>query len=157
VCGYVLCRRLLPLLITIGFQMCIMRDVEKLIGWKRIGVIYIISGIAGSLSSAIFLPYHPEVIYLSTCCSLLSANSVRPWGRRGYVIRFVVILYIHVDKVSVSTVTLLHGHQEGCLAHTRIDASHPQNSFSGTHRGSNWWESSQQRMYLLKLVLLAVA
>jgi len=50
-----------PLLITIGFQMCIMRDVEKLIGWLRLGVIYIVSGIAGSLSSAIFLPYHPEV------------------------------------------------------------------------------------------------
>jgi len=68
--------RLLPLLITIIFQMCIMRDVEKLIGWLRIGIIYIISGIAGSLSSAIFLPYHPEVSCLSACCSALSVNSV---------------------------------------------------------------------------------
>jgi len=56
---------LIPLLITIGFQMFIMRDVEKLIGWMRIGMIYIVSGIAGSLSSAIFLPYHPEVSHLS--------------------------------------------------------------------------------------------
>jgi len=53
--------RLIPLLITIGFQMFIMRDIEKMMGWMRIGLIYMISGIAGSLCSAIFLPYHPEV------------------------------------------------------------------------------------------------
>jgi len=53
--------RMIPLLITIGFQLFIMRDVEKMIGWLHIGIIYIVSGIAGSLSSAIFLPYHPEV------------------------------------------------------------------------------------------------
>ena len=69
-CWYKWLCRLLPLLITIGFQMFIMRDVEKLIGWRRIGIIYIISGIAGSLSSAIFLPYHPEVNRHSTCCTL---------------------------------------------------------------------------------------
>ena len=53
--------RMFPLLITIGFQMFIMRDIEKMVGWLRIGIIYIVSGIAGSLSSAVFLPYHPEV------------------------------------------------------------------------------------------------
>jgi len=42
-----------------------MRDLEKLAGCLRIGIIYIASGIGGSLSSAIFLPYHVEVcIYL---------------------------------------------------------------------------------------------
>jgi len=39
-----------------------MRDVEKLAGWLRVGIIYLLSGIAGNLSSAIFLPYHPEVM-----------------------------------------------------------------------------------------------
>jgi len=57
---------MMPLLITVVFQMFVMRDVEKLIGWLRIGLIYVISGIAGSLSSAIFLPYYPEVSRLST-------------------------------------------------------------------------------------------
>lgn len=37
-----------------------MRDLEKLAGWLRIGIIYIMSGIAGSLGSAIFIPYHVE-------------------------------------------------------------------------------------------------
>jgi len=50
-----------PLLITICFQLFVMRDVEKLMGWLPVGIIYIVSGIAGSLSSGIFLPYHPEV------------------------------------------------------------------------------------------------
>ena len=37
-----------------------MKDVEKFIGWFRVSVIYIMSGIAGSLASAIFIPYHVE-------------------------------------------------------------------------------------------------
>lgn len=52
---------LIQLLITCLFQMIVMRDVEKLCGWIRIMIIYVMSGIAGSLSSAIFLPYHVEV------------------------------------------------------------------------------------------------
>jgi len=54
-----------------------MRDLEKLAGSLRIGIIYITSGIAGSLSSAIFLPYHVEVwayfvynIYIIICIFL---------------------------------------------------------------------------------------
>ncbi|CAD5123713.1 DgyrCDS12032 [Dimorphilus gyrociliatus] len=48
------------LIITLLFQFFIMRDLEKLAGWLRIGIIYIGSGIAGSLMSAIFLPYYVE-------------------------------------------------------------------------------------------------
>lgn len=50
------------LLISIAFQWFIMRDLEKLAGWHRIAIIYIVSGIAGSLGSAIFIPYQVEVI-----------------------------------------------------------------------------------------------
>ena len=53
--------RFLQLVVSILFQFFIMRDMEKLAGWLRITVIYIGSGIAGSLASAIFLPYHVEV------------------------------------------------------------------------------------------------
>lgn len=42
--------------------MTILRDLEKLAGWLRISIIYIISGITGNLASAIFLPYRAEVI-----------------------------------------------------------------------------------------------
>ena len=41
--------------------MLILRDIEKYIGWYAMAVVYLGSGIAGSLGSAIFLPYHVEV------------------------------------------------------------------------------------------------
>lgn len=34
-----------------------MRDLEKLIGWARMAILYIGSGVAGNLASAIFVPY----------------------------------------------------------------------------------------------------
>jgi len=49
--------RLLDLLLTILLQATVMRDLEKLIGWIRISIIYILSGVVGSLASASFLPY----------------------------------------------------------------------------------------------------
>jgi len=48
---------LLDLLLTILLQATVMRDLEKLIGWIRISIIYILSGLVGSLASATFLPY----------------------------------------------------------------------------------------------------
>ncbi|XP_022250066.1 inactive rhomboid protein 1-like [Limulus polyphemus] len=49
------------LFITIIIQFYFMRDLEKLTGPFRIGIVYIISGIAGNLASAIFVPYRAEV------------------------------------------------------------------------------------------------
>jgi len=63
---------LLQLVITVLFQAFVMRDLEKLAGSVRIAIIYIASGIAGSLSSAIFLPYHVEVITKFLSLSLSS-------------------------------------------------------------------------------------
>ncbi|XP_048467020.1 inactive rhomboid protein 2-like [Rhincodon typus] len=48
-------------LISVLFQMTILRDLEKLAGWLRISIIYILSGMMGNLASAIFLPYRAEV------------------------------------------------------------------------------------------------
>ena len=53
--------RIFQLLLSILFQVFIMRDLEKLAGWLRICIIYVVSGIGGSLASAIFIPYHVEV------------------------------------------------------------------------------------------------
>ena len=53
--------RLFQVVVTILFQFFVMRDVEKLAGWHRTAIIYIGSGIAGSLASATFLPYYVEV------------------------------------------------------------------------------------------------
>ncbi|XP_047006698.1 inactive rhomboid protein 1 isoform X1 [Ictalurus punctatus] len=52
---------ILHCLVSVIFQMTILRDIEKLAGWLRISIIYILSGITGNLASAIFLPYRAEV------------------------------------------------------------------------------------------------
>lgn len=46
--------------------MTILRDLEKLAGWHRISIIYLLSGITGNLASAIFLPYRAEVGLVQT-------------------------------------------------------------------------------------------
>ncbi|XP_025835911.1 inactive rhomboid protein 2 isoform X2 [Agrilus planipennis] len=51
----------LQLFITIAIQYFFMRDVEKLTGSLRVGIIYIGSGVAGNLASAIFVPYRADV------------------------------------------------------------------------------------------------
>jgi membrane associated rhomboid family serine protease len=38
-----------------------MRDLEKLTGSLRIAIIYMGSGVAGNLASAIFVPYRADV------------------------------------------------------------------------------------------------
>lgn len=48
-------------LVSVIFQMTILRDLEKLAGWHRIAIIFVLSGITGNLASAIFLPYRAEV------------------------------------------------------------------------------------------------
>lgn len=48
-------------LVSVVFQMTILRDLEKLAGWHRIAIIFVLSGITGNLASAIFLPYRAEV------------------------------------------------------------------------------------------------
>ncbi|CAG5114017.1 Oidioi.mRNA.OKI2018_I69.chr2.g8101.t1.cds [Oikopleura dioica] len=52
---------ILHLCITLFFQMVVLRDLEKLAGWWRIALIYILSGMVGNLASAIFVPYKPDV------------------------------------------------------------------------------------------------
>lgn len=53
-------------LVSVVFQMTILRDLEKLAGWHRISIIFILSGITGNLASAIFLPYRAEVLTWET-------------------------------------------------------------------------------------------
>ncbi|XP_078474774.1 inactive rhomboid protein 1-like [Lampetra fluviatilis] len=48
-------------LVSAVFQMTVMRDLEKLGGWARIAIIYLLSGITGNLASAVFVPYRAEV------------------------------------------------------------------------------------------------
>uniref|UniRef100_A0A8C5GGN7 Inactive rhomboid protein n=1 Tax=Gouania willdenowi TaxID=441366 RepID=A0A8C5GGN7_GOUWI len=52
---------ILHCMVSVLFQMIVLRDLEKLAGWLRISIIYMLSGITGNLASAIFLPYRAEV------------------------------------------------------------------------------------------------
>lgn len=52
---------ILHCLVSVFFQMTVLRDIEKLAGWLRISLIYMLSGITGNLASSIFLPYRAEV------------------------------------------------------------------------------------------------
>lgn len=53
--------RIIHCLVSVLFQMIVLRDIEKLAGWLRISIIYLLSGVTGNLASAIFLPYRAEV------------------------------------------------------------------------------------------------
>jgi membrane associated rhomboid family serine protease len=48
---------LVHLVITLVVQLYLMRDMEKLCGPARMAIIYLGSGMAGNLASAIFIPY----------------------------------------------------------------------------------------------------
>ncbi|KAI1723974.1 rhomboid family domain-containing protein [Ditylenchus destructor] len=48
-------------IVSVVFQLALMRQFEIMIGWLRISIIYIGSGIGGYLASSIFVPYMPEV------------------------------------------------------------------------------------------------
>ncbi|XP_071105942.1 inactive rhomboid protein 2-like isoform X1 [Haliotis cracherodii] len=51
---------LIHLVITVGFQVLVMRDMEKLTGAIRMAIIYLGTGICGNLASSVFLPYVVE-------------------------------------------------------------------------------------------------
>ena len=52
---------ILHLAITIAFQHIFLSDLERLLGPLRTAIIYIVSGVAGNLTSSILVPYRPEV------------------------------------------------------------------------------------------------
>lgn len=52
---------LLHLAASLALQWLFMRDLEKMAGPVRMAVIYLGSGVAGNMASAIFEPYRAEV------------------------------------------------------------------------------------------------
>lgn len=48
---------------SLALQWLFMRDLEKMAGPVRIAVIYLGSGVAGNMASAIFEPYRAEVCF----------------------------------------------------------------------------------------------
>ncbi|XP_048349815.1 inactive rhomboid protein 1 isoform X2 [Sphaerodactylus townsendi] len=89
-------------LVSVCFQMTILRDLEKLAGWHRIAIIYLLSGITGNLASAIFLPYRAEVGPAGSQFGILACLFVelfqswqilaRPW--RAFFKLLAVVLFL---------------------------------------------------------------
>ncbi|KAM8934503.1 inactive rhomboid protein 1 isoform 2-T2 [Pelodytes ibericus] len=93
---------ILHCLVSVCLQMTILRDLEKLAGWHRISIIYILSGITGNLASAIFLPYRAEVGPAGSQFGILACLFVelfqswqilaRPW--RAFFKLFAVVIFL---------------------------------------------------------------
>ncbi|KAM5152051.1 inactive rhomboid protein 1 [Mantella aurantiaca] len=94
---------ILHCLVSVCFQMTILRDLEKLAGWHRISIIYILSGITGNLTSAIFLPYRAEVGPAGSQFGILACLFVelfqswqilaRPWRAFFKLLAVVIFLF----------------------------------------------------------------
>uniref|UniRef100_A0A8C5BIJ0 Inactive rhomboid protein n=1 Tax=Gadus morhua TaxID=8049 RepID=A0A8C5BIJ0_GADMO len=94
---------ILHCLVSVVFQMTVLRDLEKLTGWLRISIIYIVSGITGNLASAIFLPYRAEVgpagsqfgILACLFVELLQSWQIleRPWRAFSKLLAIAVFLF----------------------------------------------------------------
>uniref|UniRef100_A0A8C7T3P3 Inactive rhomboid protein n=1 Tax=Oncorhynchus mykiss TaxID=8022 RepID=A0A8C7T3P3_ONCMY len=94
---------ILHCLVSVLFQMTILRDLEKLAGWLRISIIYIVSGITGNLASAIFLPYRAEVGPAGSQFGILACLFVelfqswqileRPWRAFTKLLCVVIFLF----------------------------------------------------------------
>lgn len=95
---------LLHCVVSVVFQMTILRDLEKLAGWARISIIYIFSGITGNLASALFLPYRAEVGPAGSQFGLLACLFVelfqgwqmleRPWKAFLKLLGIVLFLFM---------------------------------------------------------------
>uniref|UniRef100_A0A3B5LUY4 Inactive rhomboid protein n=1 Tax=Xiphophorus couchianus TaxID=32473 RepID=A0A3B5LUY4_9TELE len=93
---------ILHCMVSVAFQMTILRDLEKLAGWLRISIIYILSGITGNLASAIFLPYRAEVGPAGSQFGILACLFVelfqswqilaQPW--RAFIKLLCVVLFL---------------------------------------------------------------
>nr|XP_020466625.1 inactive rhomboid protein 2 [Monopterus albus] len=95
---------LLHCVVSVVFQMTILRDLEKLAGWVRISIIYILSGITGNLASALFLPYRAEVGPAGSQFGLLACLFVelfqgwqmleKPWKAFMKLLGIVLFLFL---------------------------------------------------------------
>ncbi|XP_028905281.1 inactive rhomboid protein 1 [Ornithorhynchus anatinus] len=93
---------ILHCLVSVCFQMTVLRDLEKLAGWHRISIIYLLSGVTGNLASAIFLPYRAEVGPAGSQFGILACLFVelfqswqilaRPW--RAFFKLLAVVLFL---------------------------------------------------------------
>ncbi|XP_043241505.1 inactive rhomboid protein 2-like isoform X2 [Amphibalanus amphitrite] len=95
---------IIHLVFTILIQFFFLRDLEKMAGALRIAIIYIVSGIAGNLASAIFVPYRAEVGPAGSQFGLLACHFVevinvwpmlqRPWRALLRLLGLTFVLFL---------------------------------------------------------------
>ncbi|WKY11361.1 hypothetical protein Q1695_003152 [Nippostrongylus brasiliensis] len=78
---------IIHVLFTVFVQMWLMLDLEMLIGWKRMAILYIGSGIGGNIASAIFVPYSPEVGPSGSHLGIMAALVVDLHHHRHIIVR----------------------------------------------------------------------
>ncbi|XP_026875330.2 inactive rhomboid protein 2 isoform X2 [Electrophorus electricus] len=116
---------LLHCLVSVVFQMTILRDLEKLAGWLRISIIYIFSGITGNLASALFLPYRAEVGPAGSQFGLLACLFVelfqgwqmleKPWKAFLKLLAIVLFLFLCGLLPWIDNVAHIFGFLSGLL------------------------------------------
>ena len=74
-----------------------MADLEALIGWKRMALVYIGSGIGGNLASAIFVPYN--VSFWNFHNGFFFQPEVGPSGSQLGIVAALIVDVIHHRKL----------------------------------------------------------
>uniref|UniRef100_A0A915Q6U7 Peptidase S54 rhomboid domain-containing protein n=1 Tax=Setaria digitata TaxID=48799 RepID=A0A915Q6U7_9BILA len=90
-------------ILTVFIQLFYMRDLEKFLGWARVALIYMVSGVGGYMGGAIFVPYKPEVGPAGSHVGMFAAMYVdvvyswnlleRPWHALTQLSLFTVALF----------------------------------------------------------------
>ncbi|XP_040186034.1 inactive rhomboid protein 2 [Rana temporaria] len=112
-------------LVSVIFQMTVLRDLEKLAGWLRISIIYILSGISGNLASALFLPYRAEVGPAGSQFGLLACLFVelfqswqilaKPWKAFFKLVGIVLFLFLFGLLPWIDNIAHIFGFISGLL------------------------------------------
>ncbi|XP_023675751.1 inactive rhomboid protein 2 [Paramormyrops kingsleyae] len=116
---------LLHCLVSVVFQMTVLRDLEKLAGWARIAIIYIFSGITGNLGSALFVPYRAEVGPAGSQFGLLACLFVelfqgwqmleKPWNAFLKLLGIVLFLFLCGMLPWIDNIAHIFGFLSGLL------------------------------------------
>ncbi|XP_041431763.1 inactive rhomboid protein 2 isoform X1 [Xenopus laevis] len=111
--------------VSVVFQMTVLRDLEKLAGWLRISIIYILSGITGNLASALFLPYRAEVGPAGSQFGLLACLFVelfqswqilaKPWKAFLKLVGIVLFLFLFGLLPWIDNIAHIFGFLSGLL------------------------------------------
>ncbi|KAM5135773.1 inactive rhomboid protein 2 isoform 1-T2 [Mantella aurantiaca] len=112
-------------LVSMIFQMTVLRDLEKLAGWLRISIIYVLSGITGNLASALFLPYRAEVGPAGSQFGLLACLFVelfqswqilaKPWKAFFKLLGIVLFLFLFGLLPWIDNIAHIFGFISGLL------------------------------------------